>query len=98
MDQDTYVSHKIKSKHQGQNLDSGANIFKMTVLKKIEILKNVKMKAINRNRYNQVQHLTQETIWVSVKKTQESTTHKRAKRSVPSQQMTTRLKREDKRE
>ena len=42
-------------------------------------LKKVKRKAILRNRYNQVPHLTQDTIWES-DKTQENTTHKRAKR------------------
>ena len=48
-----------------------------------------------RNRYKQVPHLTWETIWVS-DKTQESTTHKKAKTPVLSQQATTGLQREDK--
>ena len=44
----------------------------------------VKKKAKIRNRYNQVPHLTQDTIRES-DKTQEKITHKRAKRSALSQ-------------
>ena len=51
-------------------------------------------KAKIRNRYNQGPHLTQDTIWES-DKTQENITYKRAKRSVFSQQVTTRLKETD---
>ena len=63
------TSHKIKGEHQGQILDIGANIFKMPILKKIKLLKRVKRKASIGNLYNQVSHLTQETIWVSDKNT-----------------------------
>ena len=43
-----------------------------------------------RNRYNQILHLTQATIWESDKNTRKQT-YKRAKRSSLSQQVTTRL-------
>ena len=55
----------------------------------------VRKKAKIRTRYNQVLLLTQDTTWVSGK-TKESITHKRAKRSALSQQVTTRLQRTDK--
>ena len=47
-------------------------------------------KAKIRNRYKHIPHLTQDTIWES-DKTQENITYKRAKRSVFSKQVTTRL-------
>ena len=48
-----------------------------------------------RNRYIQVPHLTQDTIWKS-EKTQENIEHKRSKRLALSQQVTTMLKATDK--
>ena len=49
----------------------------------LHILNKVERKAKNRNQCNQVPHLTRNTIWVSDK----ITIHKRAKRSVLSQQV-----------
>ena len=49
----------------------------------------VRKKAKIRNRYNDIPHLTQDTIWES-DKTQENITYKRAKRPALSQQVTTR--------
>ena len=43
--------------------------------------RKVRKKAHIRNRYNQIPHLTNDTIWESKKKTQENITHKRAKKS-----------------
>ena len=51
----------------------------------------VRKKAKIRNQYNQVPHLTQNTLWESDKHTQENITYKKANRSVLSQQVTTRL-------
>ena len=50
----------------------------------------VRKRAKIRNPYNQIPHLTQNTIWES-DKTQENITYKRAKRSALPQQVTTRL-------
>ena len=50
----------------------------------------VRNKAKIKNRYNQIPHLTQDTIWES-EKTQENITYKEAKRSVLFQQVATRL-------
>ena len=47
-----------------------------------------------RNRYNQVPHLTQGNAWESVK-TQKNITHKSAKMSALSQQVTTWLQKSD---
>ena len=52
----------------------------------IKVVKKAKI----RNQYNQVLHLTQEP-YGKVTKTQENITHKRAKRSAFSQQVTLRL-------
>ena len=52
-------------------------------------------KAKIRNRYNQVPHLTRDTIWES-DKTQENIKHKSAKRSARAQQVITRLRGTDK--
>ena len=49
-----------------------------------------------RNRCNQVQHLTQDTIWENDKNTQEIITYNTAKRLALSQQVTTRLQGTDK--
>ena len=54
------------------------------------IVDKVRKKAMTRNRYNQVPHLTQDTTWES-DKTQESITYKRAKMLALFQQVTTRL-------
>ena len=51
----------------------------------------VRKKAKIRARYNQVPHLTQDTIW-KVTKTQENITSKSGKRSALSQEVTTKLK------
>ena len=56
---------------------------------------NVRKKAKIRNRYNQVPHLTPDTLWES-DKTQENITCRRAKRSALSQQVTTGLQDTDK--
>ena len=55
------------------------------------ILLKVKKKAKIRNQYNQVPHLTRDTIRKSDKK-QGNITHKRAKRSACSQKVITRLR------
>ena len=47
---------------------------------RLKVIKNAKI----RNKYNQVAHLTQDTIWES-DKTQENIIHMRAKRSALSQ-------------
>ena len=51
----------------------------------------IKKKAKIKNQYNQVPHLIRDTIWESDKNTQESITHKKAKRSALSQQVIPRL-------
>ena len=56
---------------------------------------NVRKKTKIRNRYNQVPHLTPDTVWES-DKTQENITCRRAKRSTLSQQVTIRLQGTDK--
>ena len=56
----------------------------MTLSLKLQI--KVRKKAKIRNRYNQVPHLTQDTI-EKKDKTQENINHKRAKRSTLSQQV-----------
>ena len=56
----------------------------------IENIRKVRKKAKTRNRYNQVPHLTQDTVWESDKNTG-NITYKRAKRSALSQQLTTSL-------
>ena len=48
-----------------------------------------------RNQYNQVPHLTKDTIWEMDKKPKENIKYKRAKRSALSQQLTTRLQETD---
>ena len=55
----------------------------------------VRLKAKIRNRYNQIQHLTQDTIWKSDKTTRKHHTQK-TKMSALSQQVTTRLQGTDK--
>ena len=53
------------------------------------VLEQVKKKAKVRNRYNQVPHLIQDTVWYGkVTKTHENITYKGAKRSALSQQVT----------
>ena len=55
-------------------------------------MSKVKKKAKVRNRYNQVPHKTQDTVWYGkVTKMQENITYKGAKRSALSKQVTTRL-------
>ena len=55
----------------------------------------ISKKAKIRNRYNQVQHLTQDTTCES-DKTQENITYRRTKRLALSKQVTTRLQLTDK--
>ena len=82
----------IRSDHEGLLLVlPEALVSEIFVTITIKVRKNAKI----RTRYNQVLLLTQDTTWESGK-TQENITHRRAKRSALSQQVTTRLQRTDK--
>ena len=59
-------------------------------------LNKVRKNARIRNRYNQIPHLTKNTIWKSDKNYIQNVTYKKAERSALSQQVTTRLQGTDK--
>ena len=64
--------------------------------KLLAVLTQVWEKAKIRNRYNQVSHLTQDTVWESDKTHKKNITYRRAKKSALSQQVTTKLHDTDK--